>query len=432
MPVKHPANHGGPPVSVDQGRATEHLGFPGPPGSDEGGGHRAIRRNRRRVLFLRMVNRAASILRPRPASGKYPVPTQMAHAREWHLGGGRHGSIYTPVAPMVEGVFPQEELPFPHPAASEDEWLKGPYQIPPAFVLEIRRGRTMGRHGAVLTPDHVLLRDLSREFFAPLEDHPLLHEPELPEPKRLRGRYALVNGPGNSSYHWLFDVLPRLEVLRRAGYALRDFDGFLMTQPKYEAHYATLDRLGIPREKITWCKRVRHFECDELVVPSFANNEFQHHPFVYPFLQSLRVAPPGPLPRQRLYISRHDAVTARRDIVNEEELTVVLERFGFRTATLADLSFQEQANLFASAEVIVSPHGGGLANLCFCEPGTKVIELFASDYAPAHYRSLSRQLGLEYQYLFGEAIPSEKGGTANGGNIRLDPGQVETILKSML
>ncbi len=356
----------------------------------------------------------------------------MALAAQWHFSGWR-GSTYTQVAPVYEGSFPREPYLHPHPATEEGEWLKGPYTISAPFVLEIPYGRTVGRHGAVLTPDHVLLRDLSREFFIPMEDHPLLHEPELPKLTRLRGRYALLNGPGNSAYHWLFDTLPRLEVLRLAGYRLEDFDGFLMTRPKYEAHYATLDLLGIPRDKITWCTRIRHFECDSLVAPSFANDDLQHHPFVIPFLRSLLppTGEPEP-PRRRIYVSRRDAVTARRGIVNEAELLPILERHGFCTVALGELSFEQQARVFATAECIVSPHGGGLANLCFCQPGTRMLEIFAPDYAPAHYRTLSAQAGLVYQPLFGEAVPSAEGGTANGGNIRVDAGQFESLLQALL
>ena len=41
------------------------------------------------------------------------------------------------------------------------------------------------------------------------------------------------------------------------------------------------------------------------------------------------------------------------------------------------LSIVETASLISKAEAIISPHGSGMLNTVFCEPGTKVIELFS-------------------------------------------------------
>jgi len=340
------------------------------------------------------------------------------------------GSRYVPLAPPTHGILPRE--PNPEPVFQIDEWVKGPYTISAPFVVEVPNGRTVGRHGAVLTPDDFLLRDVSREFFWPPEDHPLLHEEALPPRLTcLKGRWALINGPGNSTYHWLFDTLPRLEVLRLAGYSLDEFDGLLMTRPKYGAHDATLDLLKVPREKIVWCTQRRHFQCDRLVVPSFGNDDLQHHDFVYEFLERLVQPPPVPdAPRRRIFVSRRDAVTARRDLVNEDEIFAMAQRFGFERVTLGDLTFQEQAQCFASAECVISPHGGGLANLCFSRKPMLLVEIFAPDYVPAHFRTLSRQKGFEYEALLGEEVAGPDLGQErlNGGNIRLDPARLESVL----
>ena len=45
------------------------------------------------------------------------------------------------------------------------------------------------------------------------------------------------------------------------------------------------------------------------------------------------------------------------------------------TIDLDKLNIIDQAQTFAEATHIVSPHGAGLTNLLWCEPGTKVIEL---------------------------------------------------------
>ena len=48
---------------------------------------------------------------------------------------------------------------------------------------------------------------------------------------------------------------------------------------------------------------------------------------------------------------------------------------GFKIVTLSNLDFREQIKIFNNADVIVGLHGAAFANLCFCKPGTKVVEI---------------------------------------------------------
>lgn len=91
-----------------------------------------------------------------------------------------------------------------------------------------------------------------------------------------------------------------------------------------------------------------------------------------------------------------------RKVVNEEQFMQVLVRLGFELVTFESMSVFEQAALMAEAEIVVAPHGAGLANLVFCSPGTKVIELFSPAYVNVCYWILSNQCNLEYYYLMGE------------------------------
>lgn len=57
------------------------------------------------------------------------------------------------------------------------------------------------------------------------------------------------------------------------------------------------------------------------------------------------------------------------------------------------------ADDFAAASIVVSPHAGSLADLVFCRPGTKVLELLPTDHAAPYYYTLSLAAGLEYGCL---------------------------------
>ena len=80
----------------------------------------------------------------------------------------------------------------------------------------------------------------------------------------------------------------------------------------------------------------------------------------------------------------------------------VLARLGFELVTFESMSVFEQAALMAEAEIVLAPHGAGLANLVFCSPGSKVIELFSPSYVNVCYWILSNQCNLKYYYLMGE------------------------------
>ncbi len=284
-----------------------------------------------------------------------------------------------------QATFTPEPFRHPHPRLAEHRWAIHEARVGGTFALEIPQGRTLGARGAVVTDDNLLISDLcDYTRHCPQTPHFLLAEPPQPMPKlrRRKGVYALLNSVGTSTYHWILDTLPRYEVLRRAGYDLEAFDGFFLRRPKYEAHLATVQRLGIPEEKIIWCTKNSHFGCDRLVVPSFTNNfdvddQKDHHPWVFPFLRGLAPTPEGR--RRRLLINRKDSRASTRQVANQAGMAALLARYGFEEVTLGDLDFAAQARCFAEAEFVVAAHGGGLANLCFCDPSTKVIELFAPD-----------------------------------------------------
>src|SRR6476469_9150065 len=77
---------------------------------------------------------------------------------------------------------------------------------------------------------------------------------------------------------------------------------------------------------------------------------------------------------KRIYISRN-AGTERRTI-NEYEVLNLLNELGFTRIFAESISFAEQVSLMAQAEVVVLMHGSAVINLVFCQPGTKVIEIF--------------------------------------------------------
>ena len=278
------------------------------------------------------------------------------------------------------------------------------HESPEAFVAVIPKGRVWGSSGAIITPDDQLLVDLSPEHIDSIEDHSIFGQFKLPPVQYIQGKVAVLSVVGSQGYfHWMFDVLPRINLLLRSQVDWNSIDKFILSSCHLPFQKETLAKVGIPKDRIIESRNYPHVKADQLLVPSLAGKTGNMPDWACNFIRDKFLVDnndkKSELPR-RIYISRAQANTRR--LLNEDELMNFLNQLGFRRVFLESLSVAEQALLFANAEVIVAPHGAGLTNLVFCKSGTKVIEIFSPQYVNVCYWSLSNQVGLDYYYLLGQ------------------------------
>lgn len=98
----------------------------------------------------------------------------------------------------------------------------------------------------------------------------------------------------------------------------------------------------------------------------------------------------------RIYVSRQNANVRR--VATQDEMFEVLDQFDIQPYALETLSVREQVRLFSNADLIVSPHGAGLANLVYAQSPT-VVELFGYKQKTTYHR-LANLLGFEYHAMF--------------------------------
>lgn len=266
----------------------------------------------------------------------------------------------------------------------------------------------------VMTPDQSILADVSREYPGQLPGCQQSHrEPEFlaelqrrspPEP--ISGRVAALTGlSGHIYYHWMVDVLPRLEILRRSGMDWSTIDWFWLNTPQHGFQKDTLQRLGIPLEKVLSSDQHPFIQADQLIVPSFSGFLGWLEPWSLAFLRQTFL-PLGETQRssfpERIYISRANA--HHRRVLNEDHIIEQLRPFGFVAVQLETMSLAEQIALFAQTRMIVAPHGGGLTNTIFCHPGTIVVELTSPHYVRHYYWVISHLLNLKHYFVTGEAL----------------------------
>ena len=220
----------------------------------------------------------------------------------------------------------------------------------------------------------------------------------------------LTGGAGNENYwHWLFDVLPRLEILNKVK-NIKEIDYFLFPDLKQKFQNETLNILNIPSEKRLSGKQYRHLEADEIVTVDhpyiFGKNnpsiEIQNIPdwiikwlkisFLNEAEKKIKNYP------KKFYIDRSDAtsnLSHTRKITNENNVKDILKKNGFSIIKLTSLTFNEQITLFNNSTYVVGLHGAGFANLVFCNPKTKVLEIKPST-AGYMYKNLAKKNNLNY------------------------------------
>lgn len=284
--------------------------------------------------------------------------------------------------------------------------------LPHTFVLTLPEGRFWlnadESSSAILTASNQLVGELSPEF--PLlspghpDQHPQYHSiftRTLTPVQPIEGTIAILSGLTNDMYfHWLFDILPRFDLLRRSGVNFSQIDYFLVSS-QIAFQQETLNLLEVPPSKILETQDHLHIQASQLVIPSYPSTPAWMTKRVCNWLQQLILGTSFTQPKtyDRLYITREQASTRR--IINESEVIAFLQPLGFQPVALELLSVQEQAHLLAAANVVISAHGGGLTNLTFCQPGTTVIEIFSPNFVYPCYWLICNLLNLDYYYLTG-------------------------------
>ena len=76
---------------------------------------------------------------------------------------------------------------------------------------------------------------------------------------------------------------------------------------------------------------------------------------------------------EKIYIRREDA--NYRKILNESELIEKLKKNDFKVINTSQYEIFEQISIFSNAKIVLSTYGSGLANIVFCNPGTKIYEI---------------------------------------------------------
>ncbi len=147
--------------------------------------------------------------------------------------------------------------------------------------------------------------------------------------------------------------------------------------------------------------------------------------FVRPLFDVLRFRFGADEPaKRRLFFSRIGDVT-RRVLRNRGEIEARMAALGFEIVRPERLSFREQVRLMSQASFVAGESGAAMANLGFCPPGTRVLEIQPERFVEGWTRGMCFQFAHRWHVYFAH-VDSEPVPAADG--TMHDPTQVFSFL----
>jgi len=184
---------------------------------------------------------------------------------------------------------------------------------------------------------------------------------------------SLASDWASTNYsHSVLDQIGRFALYEKAGFALNDVNHVLCAVLN-EHTRQILRRLGIPFEKLVVPQPGVAVKADVIYEPSYPGDALNYPGWLVEFFREHFVQNPVRQFR-RLYVPR----TGTRRVLNEKALLQALAPLDFSIFDPAE--HEDAPKYFQEAEIVSGPHGAGLSNLVFCQPGTRVLELFPGDH----------------------------------------------------
>jgi len=245
--------------------------------------------------------------------------------------------------------------------------------------------------------------------------------------KRFDGTSAYINAPGAgvNYYHWMLEVLPRLEIIH-AQLKTGAIDRVVIVGDVKPFKLQSIE-LFFPdiKEKITFLEKpVARFE--RLVFFQNFRQDTRFTESAYRFINRIRRLK---VPQSILFVER-GANNTRRKLLNE---ALLIERLGpYRVQPLTGelLSVRDQELLFSDSKMTIGVHGAGLTNIMFSPPGSKLIEITSRQYINrVTFSDLAVGIGMAAHVV----VVDEDGGrdkvVANvGNNLIINPGNALSTL----
>lgn len=240
----------------------------------------------------------------------------------------------------------------------------------------------------------------------------------LNNPEHVPGRNIVFMGVGRASnyYHWMGEQMPRLALFRKYE-DLSKIDNIVVFVrhpvsfiedsirwlfPEFKGQVRQVNRHSATSDEafffVSNGLASRTKDQERKFVPQFRPSWGSVLDFLN-YLDARRdgLVMPWYNAANTIVVSREKAPLRRW----HDEDDFVARVAGAKKLVAEDLSLPEQISAFQHADTVVAQHGAGLANILFCRPGTRVIEITARSHARRawDFAKLGIARGLEYHVV---------------------------------
>jgi len=210
----------------------------------------------------------------------------------------------------------------------------------------------------------------------------------------ISGAACLLSPRYQNYFHWMVETIPKIRYVEEYERKTGDDVTYVLPSDLPSWGAESLSLLGYSEEKVT-SAQFSSYQADELIIPP--------HPFrgSYADYDWIRKNVFENLTREdesshRIFISRSNAIGRR--ISNKNEVMDILSEYGFEKRLLENQSVSQNVRDFLNADIIVAPHGAGLADVIFCQNNCTVIELFGSRHNKS-YQDICDVLQIPYKRI---------------------------------
>lgn len=238
--------------------------------------------------------------------------------------------------------------------------------------------------------------------------------------------YVRVHTSYRGYYHWLLESVPKLLEAQRT---IPNFT-LLLPASYTDAFYTDTLRLL----QLTAVERLQPqtmYRVPELALPLLPEAQGNYSAQTMREVKAVFLTAAGveaPAPPTRLYISRRKA--PRRKVLNEAEVEQLLGSYGFQCVCFEDFAFEDQVRLCASANVLVSMHGAGLANMIFMPERSTVVEFRKFDEGQNYFfTQLGETLGYQYHLQYCPAADEQQ--SVQDADLFVDIAALDAVLQQL-
>jgi hypothetical protein len=248
---------------------------------------------------------------------------------------------------------------------------------------------------------------------------------------------SVVHERRNYSYfHWTYETLPKLIYLSQNRKDLNIKKVYYhcgLFGTRYQR--AAMRVLGFNRLQLIDAKKVESLTAKEVIAVKLHEEKRNPSLQLCHLIKSAFVKNDCKSPFRRLYLTRKNVKSGRK-ITNEDDLLKVLADYDFEIIDPGEFSLMKQVNYFNESQCIVGPHGAAFANIVFCRPRTRILELFNHPnimLGSQSYINISRTCNIDLVRLPSQEVAGSDGGEySNRRSFRVDLDLIESQLRGWL